>query len=40
METLSEFDMEIEYQPGATNVVADALSRKAYLDNMSTISIE
>src|SRR4051812_27935266 len=27
METLSEFDMEIEYKPGKTNVVTDALSR-------------
>src|SRR5437588_4664713 len=34
METLSEFDMEIEYQPGATNVVADALSRPPTINNI------
>src|SRR3954470_3464396 len=34
METLSEFDMEVEYQPGVTNVVADALSRPPTINNI------
>ena len=34
METLLEFDMEIEYQPGATNVVADALSHPPTINNI------
>src|SRR5437588_1661646 len=34
IETLSEFDMEIEYQPGATNVVADALSHPLIINNI------
>ena len=29
-ETLSQFDLEIVYAPGPTNVVADATSRYAY----------
>src|SRR4051812_28617153 len=38
METLSEFDMEIEYQPGATNVVADALSRPPTINNIFQVT--
>src|SRR5437588_12866604 len=34
METLLEFNMEIEYQPGATNVVADALSHPPIINNI------
>src|SRR5207249_11262791 len=34
METLLEFDMEIEYQPGATNIIADALSHSPIINNI------
>ncbi|WVZ80845.1 hypothetical protein U9M48_028291 [Paspalum notatum var. saurae] len=30
LELIKEYDMEIHYHPGKTNVVADALSRKSY----------
>ena len=29
-ETFSQFDLSIQYQPGPTNVAADAMSRYAY----------
>ena len=34
METLSEFDMEIEYQPGVTNVITDTLSHLPTINNI------
>src|SRR4051794_25907098 len=34
MKTLSEFNMEIKYQPGATNVVVDTLSRPSTINNI------
>ena len=37
METLSEFNMEIEYQLGATNVVADTLSHPSTINNILQI---
>ena len=34
METLLEFDMKIEYQLGATNVVTDTLSYSLTINNI------
>jgi hypothetical protein len=39
METLAEFDYTIEYKPGNTNSVADALSRRPQDQNEPTITL-
>ncbi|MBQ0070665.1 MAG: DDE-type integrase/transposase/recombinase, partial [Spirochaetales bacterium] len=34
LETIKDFDMSISYTPGKANVMADALSRKSYCNNL------
>jgi hypothetical protein len=34
METIADYDLGISYTPGKANVMADALSRKSYCDNL------
>ena len=34
IEAINDFDLTINYTPGKANVMADALSRKAYVNNL------
>jgi hypothetical protein len=36
LELIKDYDMSLQYHPGKENVVADALSRKAYVNCLST----
>ena len=36
MELIKDYDMRLHYHPGKANVVADALSRKSYVNTLIT----
>ena len=35
LELIKDYDMNLQYHPGKANVVADALSRKVYLNGLT-----
>jgi hypothetical protein len=39
LELIKDYDLEIHYHPGKANVVADALSRKSYVNEMQMLSM-
>jgi ribonuclease HI len=39
LERIKDYDLEIHYHPGKANVVADALSRKSYANEMQMLSM-
>jgi hypothetical protein len=39
LDLIKDYDLEIHYHPGKTNVVADALSRKAHCNHLPTVGI-
>jgi hypothetical protein len=39
LELIKDYDLEIHYQPGKANMVADALSRKAQCNHMPAVGI-
>jgi hypothetical protein len=39
LELIKDYDLEIHYHPSKANVVADALSRKAYCNYLPVVSI-
>jgi hypothetical protein len=39
LELIKNYDLEIHYHPGKTNMVADALSRKAHCNYLPAINI-
>jgi hypothetical protein len=36
LELIKDYDMSLQYHPGKANVVADALSRKSYVNGLTT----
>ena len=40
LELIKNYELEVHYHPGRANVVADALSRKAHCNSISSISYD
>jgi len=39
LELIKDYDLEVHYHPGKANIVADALSRKSYVNRLQLIFI-
>jgi hypothetical protein len=39
LELIKDYELDVHYHPGKANVVADALSRKAYCNYFSTVNL-